>query len=68
MARESRPMSERSGTSRSYAERLAKGRPNVTFSMSTETRTLLARLAKRLNLSLSATVEHALKELGKKYR
>jgi hypothetical protein len=58
----------RSGTSRSYAERAAKGRPNVTFSMSDDTRELLVQLAEQLRLSRSAVVELALRELAKKWR
>ena len=61
-------MTDRSGTSRTYAERIAKGRPNVTLSMSAGTRTLLGRLAKRLNLSLSAIVDLAIHEFEKKRR
>jgi hypothetical protein len=56
-----------SGTSRSYAERAAKGRPNVTLSMSTSTSDLLSRLAESYKLSRSAVVELALRELEKRH-
>ena len=58
----------RSGTSRSYAERAKKGRPNVTLSMSEDCNSLLSDLAERMNLSRSAVVELAVRELAKKIR
>lgn len=58
----------RSGTSRSYAERAAKGRPNRTFSMADETNELLEKLAAHHGLSRSAVVELAIRELAKKLR
>ena len=62
------PKKSRSGTSRSYAERAAAGRPLVSFTLSTETKELLAELAKHHNLSRSAVVELAVRELAKKMR
>jgi len=56
----------RQGTSRSYAERKAKGRPNVTVSMATETVEILSALAERYGLSRSAVVDLAIRELAKK--
>lgn len=67
MSRET-PSTSRSGTSRSYAERAAKGRPNVTFSLPSETVEILIRLAGHHNLSRSAVVDLAIRELGKKMR
>lgn len=58
----------RSGTSRSYAERAAKGRPNVTFSLPEDTVILLRELAEHHNLSRSAVVDLAIRELSKKRR
>lgn len=58
----------RQGTSRSYAERKAKGRPNVTVSMATETVDMLAALAVRYGLSRSAVIDLAIRELAKKRR
>ena len=58
----------RSGTSRSYADRAAAGRPNVTLSMSMETRDMLAIMADFYNLSRSAVVDLAIRELHKKMR
>lgn len=60
------PKKRRSGTSRSYAERAAKGRPNRTFSMSEDTDKLLDRLAEAHNLSRSAVVDLAVRELAKR--
>ena len=60
--------SSRSGTSRSYAERLAAGRPNVTFSLPVDTVAMLARLAEYHKLSRSAVVDLAIRELEKKMR
>ena len=53
----------RSGTSRTYAERVAKGRPNVTFSLPQETVDLLTRLAAHTGLSRSQVVARALAEM-----
>lgn len=61
-------MTNRSGTSRTYADRVAKGRPNVTFSMATDVSELISKLAARLNLSRSAVVEQAVRDLSKKCR
>ena len=58
----------RSGTSRSYAERQAKGRPNKTFSLPSDTVILLQDLAEHHSLSLSAVVDLAIRELSKKRR
>lgn len=58
----------RSGTSRSYAERKAKGRPNVTFALPLEAISLLSELASHYNLSRSAVVDLAIRELSKKMR
>jgi|GEM_PF-6987717 len=46
-----------SGTSRTYAERKAKGRPNVTLSMSAETRAIVDSASATLGVSRSAFVE-----------
>ena len=66
--RKSGTVNPRQGTSRSYAERKAKGRPNVTVSMPAETVELLADLAERYGLSRSAVVDLAIRELDKKPR
>lgn len=58
----------RSGTTMTYAERKARGRPQMTFSLSNETRELLDSLSARLELSRSAVIELAVRELQKKYR
>jgi hypothetical protein len=58
----------RSGTSRTYAQRAAAGRPNVTLSLTSEVVALLAELAEHLRLSRSAVVDLALRELAKKKR
>lgn len=58
----------RQGTSRTYAERKAKGRPNVTVSMAAETVEILSGLAERYGLSRSAVVDLAIRELAKKPR
>ncbi len=63
-----REATSRSGTSRSYADRVAKGRPNVTVSMAADTVALLARLADHYGLSKSAVIDLALRELEKKIR
>lgn len=62
------PKRSRSGTSRSYEERKAKGRPNVTISLPTETVALLAELAEHHGLSRSAVIDLAVRELAKKRR
>ena len=56
----------RSGTSRSYADRVAKGRPNVTFSLPAETIEILKKLAARRGLSRSAVVDLAVRELAER--
>lgn len=66
MAKE--PKKNRSGTSRSYADRAAAGRPNVTFSLPAETVEILATMAEYYNLSRSAVVDLAIRELQKKMR
>jgi metal-responsive CopG/Arc/MetJ family transcriptional regulator len=58
----------RSGTSRSYAERMAKGRPNVTISLPTETIELLSELQEHHGLSRSAVIDLAVREFAKKRR
>lgn len=58
----------RSGTSRSYAERVAKGRPNVTISLPNETIELLAELQEHHGLSRSAVIDLAVREFAKKRR
>lgn len=62
------PKKSRSGTSRSYAERVAAGRPNVTVSMAQETKDILEELAEHHNLSRSAVIDLAIRELRKKMR
>lgn len=64
----SEPKKSRSGTSYTYAERKAKGRPTSTYSLSSETLALLTELSERLELSRSAVIELAVRELQKKYR
>lgn len=61
-----KPEPNRSGTSRTYEQRLKKGRPNVTVSMAADTRMLLATLADALSLSMSAVIDLAIRELAKK--
>ena len=51
----------------SYADRKAKGRPIVGFTLPQSTIDLLGRLAKRLKLSRSAVVDLAICELGKRH-
>jgi predicted ArsR family transcriptional regulator len=58
----------RSGTSFTYAERKARGRPTSTYSLSNETIAALKELADHLQLSKSAVIELAVRELQKKYR
>ncbi len=60
------PKKSRSGTSRSYAARAAAGRPNVTFSLATETVEMIARLSESLGLSRSAVVSLAIAQLDRK--
>jgi hypothetical protein len=55
------PKKNRSGTSRSYADRVAKGRPNVTISLPTETIELLAELQEHHGLSRSAVIDLAVR-------
>ncbi|HVJ92315.1 MAG TPA: ribbon-helix-helix protein, CopG family [Labilithrix sp.] len=62
------PKKNRSGTTRSYAERAAKGRPLVSFTLSFETKEIIQQLADHYNLSRSAVVELAVRELQKKMR
>ena len=59
------PKKKQSGTSRSYADRVAKGRPNVTFSLPAPTIAILVELATRCGLSRSAVVDLAVRELAK---
>lgn len=59
-------MTSRSGTSRSYAERKKKGRPNATFSLSEQTVDDITELAERIGISRSAVVSLAVEELKKK--
>lgn len=58
----------RSGTTFTYAERKKRGRPTSTYSLGNETLELLSSLAERLELSKSAVIELAVRELQKKYR
>ena len=53
----------KSGTSRSYSERQAKGQPNITLSASTEEDKMIDALAARLGVSRSAAVHRAVSEL-----
>ena len=55
----------RSGTSRTYAARRDAGRPNRTFSMATDVDELISSLAKTRDVSRSAIVELAVRELAK---
>jgi hypothetical protein len=57
----------RSGTTFTYAERKAKGRAISSFTLSDEAKAILAGLAERLELSRSAVIELAVRELQKKY-
>lgn len=61
-------MRSRSGTSRSYAERVAKGRPNRTFSLPQDVDTDIDDLAAYYNESRSALICRAIRELKKKRR
>jgi hypothetical protein len=60
------PEKSRSGTSRSYGERVKAGRPNVTLSLTTETVEMIARLSESLGLSRSAVVTLAIEQLDRK--
>jgi predicted transcriptional regulator len=62
------PKKSRSGTTRSYAERKDAGRPLVTFTLTLETKAIIQELAEHYNLSRSAVVELAVRELQKKMR
>lgn len=62
------PKKSRSGTSFTYAERKKRGRPTSTYSLANETLAILDDLAERLELSKSAVIELAVRELQKKYR
>lgn len=62
------PKKSRSGTSFTYAERKKRGRPTSTYSLANETLAMLDDLAERLELSKSAVIELAVRELQKKYR
>ncbi len=62
------PKKSRSGTSRGQAERLATGRPITSFTLTLEAREIIAQLAEHHNLSKSAVVELAVRELQKKMR
>ena len=61
------PKKSRSGTTFTYAERKKRGRPTSTYSVSNETIAMLSELADRLELSKSAVIELAVRELQKKY-
>ena len=58
----------RSGTTRTYAERLAAGRPTVSVTLTTEDLAVLAGLSERHGLSRSAVISLAIRELAKKRR
>ena len=58
----------RSGTTFTYAERKAKGRGTSTYSLSDETKGILTELHEHLQISRSAVIELAVRELQKKYR
>ena len=62
------PKKSRSGTSRSYADRVAKGRPNITISATTELIELLSELQDHHGLSRSAVIDLAVREFAKKRR
>ena len=62
------PKKSRSGPSLGQADRMRTGRPITSFTLSLEVRELLAQLAKHYNLSKSAVVEMAVKELSKKIK
>lgn len=64
----SEPKKSRSGTSRGQAERMASGRPITSFTLSLDVREMIAELAEHHNLSKSAVVELAVRELRKKMR
>lgn len=57
-------MSNRSGTSRSYAERAEAGRPNRTFSLAAEIDAEISALAHALRVSRSRVVEMAVEQLS----
>lgn len=54
----------RSGTSRTYAERRDAGRPNRTFSLAADLDELISTLAKARQISRSAVVDLAVRELA----
>lgn len=58
----------RSGTTFTYAERKAKGRAISSVTLSDEAKSILKELADHLQLSRSAVIELAVRELQKKYR
>ena len=62
------PKKSRSGTTRSYAERKAAGRPIVAVTLPDDAIALLKELAEHHNLSRSAVVDLAIRELSKKMR
>ncbi len=56
----------RSGSSRTYEDRMAKGKPNRTFSLDTETDELINRVCAARGLSRSQVVCEAVKVFAKK--
>lgn len=53
----------KSGTSRSYEERQAKGQPNITLSMATADDKAIDTLAARLGVTRSQAVARAVREM-----
>lgn len=58
----------RSGTSRTYEDRKARGQPNATFSLPEEVVTTIGELAERFECSKSAVVARAVTELSKRQK
>lgn len=58
----------RSGTTRTYAERKASGRPIVSVTMSAETKALLDELSEMRGESRSAVIDEAIQALAKRSR
>jgi hypothetical protein len=61
-------LKSRSGTSRTYEDRKARGQPNVTFSLPEEVVTKIGELAEQLECSKSAVVARAVTEFAKRQK
>lgn len=58
----------RSGTSRSYATRIAQGRPNKTYQLDAEIVAMIDALHARLGISKSLVVARAVRELAERQK